>query len=262
VLRKQFIGLSFLSILSLWTKKVFGDTIEKRKEMILLKKYFICDGREGSFNFDLSPYFTLPYAYMVSALPTGFTDLYNKYTSLYGFSVAPNTANGIYEIVIAATELGGSDPVEFMLQFQIATDCATEITTCCDDDAVVIRWLGREGGIKQWTFSGVRTFDVEVGDANTFKNSDMQLLYSQRTGIYNGKLLTTGNITRTQVDFLDEVKYSIQVWEWTDADTPGTYYAVPITVNNDSFGKYKSRDKLFDVSLKYILSTEIQVQTQ
>jgi len=263
VLRKQFIGLSFLSILSLWTKKVFGDHAEKpEKKMILLKKYFLCNGNEGSFDFDLSPYYTTAYAYMVSAVPTGFTDLYNKYGSLYGFSIAPGTANGIYEIVIAATELGGGDVTEFMLKFQLATDCAAEIATCCDESAVGIRWLGREGGIKQWNFSGVKTFDVEVGDANTFKNSDMQLQYSQRKDIYNGKLVTTGNITKAQADFLDEVKYAIQVWEWTDSDTPGTFYAIPITVNNDSFTKYKSRDKLFDVSLKYVISQEVIIQTQ
>lgn len=263
MLRKQFIGLSFLSVLSLWAKKTFGDTFETEKKMILLKRYFICSDSSTGFTFSLEPFFTTPFVSPVTGPPSGFTELYNSYGSLYGYTV-DGASNGTYNIEINATELGDedSDPVSFMLQFLVAEDCATEIESCCDENTTQIRWLGREGGIKQWNFPGIREFDIQVGDANTFKNADFQKSYSQRKDIYSGKRITTGDITKSQVDFLDELKYCIQAWEWTDEDTPGTFYAIPILIDNGSFRKYDSKQKFFDVSVQYVLSSEIITQTQ
>ena len=76
----------------------------------------------------------------------------------------------------------------------------------------------------------------------------------KRKNVYTGKRVTTGDITKEQADYLDELKYSIQAWEW-DGTT-----ATPIMLVNDSFSKYKSTDKFFDVSAQYIISETVQIQ--
>lgn len=220
----------------------------------VLKRYKSCTGG-GVFVFDLSPYMNPFSVEAVDAAPAGFTEIINELTgNLQGYFVS-GAANGDYSITIQGAPEGGSY-TQFELEFEFSSACATEQEVCCSDDEVIIRWLGREGGIKEWNFTGVREFDVRVGDALTFKNSDFQLQYSQRKDIYSGKRISVSELTREQADFLDEIKYSIQAWEW-DGET-----ATPILVDNDSFFKYKSTQKFFEVGLQYVFSEELIMQTQ
>lgn len=260
MLRRTFIGLSALSFFSFLTKKVFGDTIEKPK-MTTLKRFFSCEESatpntyQGYFPFSFDAYYSPGWVCnAVDAAPTGFIELLDSAGNLYGYTVI-GAAAGVYEITIEAGNFGGSY-TQFSLEFTLQNSCATEQDIDCCDDNVTIKWLGREGAIKQWSFPGVREFDMKVGDAITFKNNSRQLQYAERKDIYTGKRITTGSITQEQVDFLDEVKYAIQVWEYD-----GTDY-IPIVLSNDSFFKYKSTDKFFDISLQYVISEEIIMQSQ
>jgi len=229
--------------------------------MTILKKFISCDRAanpntwQGYFTFSLEPYYAPGWlCEAAEPPPVGFIELLTASGRLYGYTVI-GAATGSYEIVIQAANFGGTY-TQFILQFELGNDCPVEQVVCCNDSAVTIKWLGRESGIKQWVFSGVKEYSVRVGDANTFKNSNRQLQYSERKNIYNAKVITTGSITKAQSDFLDELKYSIQAWE-VDGTTE-----TPILINNDSFDKYKSNTKFYDISLAYVISEEVQVQTQ
>lgn len=258
--RKQFIGLSVLSLFGLLAKKVFGDTIEQPKIMATqIKNILLCPAGNATYYFDLSPWFADWWAEVEGSLPTGIAVSQDAVSgSAVGFIVTYGSLDtGTHTVTIKGYEdnAGGAELGLFTLTFTKGV-CATEQEVCCGDDGMVIRWLGREGGIKQWPFPGVRDFDMRVGDAITFKNQNNQAQYAERKNIYTGKRLTTGDITQEQSDFLDELKYAIQVWEW-DGET-----ATPILLNNESFNKYGSRQKFFDVSISYIVSEAIQIQTQ
>lgn len=213
-----------------------------------------------AFSFSLEPYIAhnnIASCALVSALPTGFTALTDSNGFLYGLIVDRDTASHIvHEIEFQVVHVDSTE-LDFILEFDLESVCTIEQEVCCREDSTTIRWLGREGGIKQWTFTGVKTFDVRIGEANRFKNNSLQAQYSQRSNIYYGKVITSGNITKVQADFLDELKYSIQAWEVVD-DTS----VLPILINNESFDKYKSTQKFYDVSLAYIAAEEVRVQTQ
>jgi len=228
--------------------------------VITLKKFFSCEESgtpntyQGYFTFDFSPYYSPGWVCeSVTAAPTGFTEVTDFSGNLIGYTVI-GAAAGVHEIIIQAGNFGGSY-TEYLLEFTFQSSCGTEQDIECCSDSVTLKWLGVEGAIKQWVFPGVREFEIKTGDANTFKNSSKQIQYSERKDIYTGKRISIGNVTQDQLDFISECKYAIQVWEFD-----GTDYT-PILVNNDSFFKYKTTDKFFDVSIQYILSDEIQVQT-
>lgn len=261
MLRKQFIGLSVLSFFSLLTKKVFGDTIEKPK-MITLKRFFSCDESavpntfQGYFPFSLDPYYAPGWlCEAADAPPTGFIELVDANDVLYGYAVIGATT-GSYEITIQAANFGGSY-TQFLLQFELGTECAVEQEIDCCDDSVTLKWLGVEGGIKQWSFPGVRFFKNTLGDANTFKNNSRQIQYSERKNIYAGKRVTTGDIELEQRNFLEELSESIQAWEVNEDGEN-----IPILIANDSFPEYSSKDKYFDLAVQFIYATEKQIQTQ
>lgn len=223
--------------------------------MTTLKRYKLCDDTVTLFQFDVSPYLNAIAISAVSADPTGFTAQYDFNGNLYGYLVDWSAASHtVQEVEIFSSD--GTTDINFILEFDLTDICTTEIDTTCCADSVTIRWIGREGGIKSWSFPGVREFDVKVGDANTYIDGNRRMNYSERKGIYYGRSVSTGNISRANVDFLDELRYSIQAWEEEDGEV------TPILLDNDSFFKYKTRDKLFDLTFRYIVSEEVQIQTQ
>jgi len=258
VLRKDFISLSALSFLSLWSKKLFGDYIDKPMPNSILKNYRWCNDVVRTFYFDVSPYSVNAWCELTSSLPGGIFEILDPFTGgTVGFSAAANLQDGEYSVTIAVREavFTGDIITSLDIYFTKTSACAVEVETCCDDNEIVIRWLGREGAIKEWAFTGVKEWDIKVGDANTYKTQDLSLQYSQRKDIYTGKKITTGDITQEVVDFLDELRYSLQAWEWNGES------AAPIVIVNDSFFKYTSRQKFFDVSIAYVVASEIQIQT-
>lgn len=257
MLRKQFIGLSFASLLALLSEKVFGDTMDKPLNMATLIKHIqICDvphhaGYTESYYFDLSPYWVNWFALVNGSLPVGITAITNPLNGcVLGFTVDELLVSGNTTISINGYKDTGELIDIFTIEFNKGV-CVQEIELCCEEGET-IRWLSISGGIMQWVFSGVREFEGRVGDANTFKNINNVLQYSQRKDIYLGKRVTSGDITQEQYFFLNTAKTAIQAWEITD----------PILIDNDSFKLFKSTDKFFDASLQYILATEQNTQTQ
>ncbi len=262
MLRKQFIGLSFASLLALLAEKVFGDTIEipKKKMATTLKNILICDvphhaGFTESYYFTLDPYWHNWFALVDGSLPIGITAITNPLNGcVIGFTVDELLVSGVTSVSIIGYKDTGESLGTFTLNFTKGV-CVSEIDTCCEKGEE-IRWLSIEGGIMQWVFSGVREFEIRVGDALTFKNINNQIQYSQRKDIYYGKRQTSGDVQPSVYIFIQKSKLSIQAWDYSEQGFP------PILIDNDSVKIFKSTDKFFDTSLQYIIAKEVLIQTQ
>jgi hypothetical protein len=225
--------------------------------MDTIKEILVCKGNGNNYeyvNIDFSPYWVNWFA-SVGALPSGVIKLQDALTGsvvAFGYKYSA-LANGVTSITITVKKGTSSGDVvgQWVIKFN-KTACADIQDICCDSDALEIRWLSREGGIKSFKFNGVREFSYDVGDALRFKSFNSVAQYSQRKDIYKAKRLTTGDVSKTQLEYLSELKYSIQAWEGT----------TPILLNNESFKEYGTKDKFFDVSISYILANEIKIQTQ
>lgn len=223
-----------------------------------IKNIMVCDvphhaGFTESYYFTLENYWVNWLAFVVGGLPVGITAITNSLGGVIGFTVDENLVSGNTTVTIEGqTDVGGSLG-NFDINFSKGI-CVSEIEVCCEDGET-IKWLGREGGIMQWVFSGVREFEIRVGDALTFKNGNNQIQYSQRKGIHSGTRSTSGDVTQIQSIFIKGATLSIQAWQYS-----GENY--PILIDNDSFKLFKSTDKFFDVSVQYIGADEVQIQTQ
>lgn len=137
------------------------------------------------------------------------------------------------------------------------THGSVEFANCCGDRNIA--WLNIQGGWQNYIFSGVKTFSVEASKGKQFKTNQYVSKYAQIDGVYNGEVLTTGDIPKAHVDALDGLRYSIQAFLFNDETQA---WDIPILVDVGSFTKYKSNDKFYEVRLKFIYAEEILVQTQ
>lgn len=224
-----------------------------------LKTIQICDvphhaGYTESYYFTLTPYWYNWFALVSGILPIGITAITNPLNGcVIGFTIDELLITGNTTVSIVGYKDTGESLGTFDLNF-LKGVCVQEVELCCEEGQI-IKWLSIEGGIMQWVFSGVREFEIRVGDANKFKNTSNQIQYSQRNDIYLGKRITSGNITREQYEYIAYSKISIQAWEYEWGNDS-------ILIDNDSFKLFKSTDKFFDMSLQYILATEQFTQTQ
>lgn len=226
----------------------------------LYKSIYLCSGTSPfQVNLDLSPFF-LDWWVDTTSKPVWVSEYQDSVSASTVAYAMPSSgvAAGTYRIEFDAFEddASGTKIGDFYIEIIIPATCDALQDVCCSNDAVTLRWLNREGGISQWTFAGVRTFEMTLGDGNTFKNRDLEIFYSERKDVFNGKTVNTRQITKAQSDFLDELKYAVQAWEW-DGET-----ATPILLSNDSFIKYKSNTKIYEVSIKYLLAQQVIIQTQ
>lgn len=188
--------------------------------------------------------------------------------------------NGTYwEIINAFTFTAPQSPGQFIIYFQDPMEGRFGARTykivinvevadfevyenCCQTDQNPhrnIAWYNIQGGWQNYIFTGVKTFRVEVGDNSDFKTNDYVSKHQSIDGVFDGELITSGDIPKSHVDYINGLKYSIQVFLF---NTETNNWDIPILINPESFTKYKTRDKFFDVKLKFIYATEILVQSQ
>lgn len=129
---------------------------------------------------------------------------------------------------------------------------------CCNN-SINVGWFNRLGGWQNYPFSGVKTFEVEIDDTTTFKNFDRVKKYSEIKGVYTGEIVSTGNVPQSHADYLDSLRKSIQAFVYNEE----TYaWDLPILVDVGSYVKYTSRDKMFDIRVRFLYATEQIIQTQ
>lgn len=226
---------------------------------ITYKEITICEG-ERVINMDFSPYTNSWYVLEVETpdFVTAFSDPFSG--GVYGYVINADEASaGDYLIRFSVFETSNRGPAIGKFQIKIHVgECVTPQVTCCKPGTVYIRWLSRTGGINEWPFPGVREYELRMDDGKMFKNYDLILQDSEIPNVYYGKNITSGDITKEQYDFVSELRYAIQAWEWNSE----TQTATPIRLDRGSFSAYKSNSKFYEIAARYVLAREIIVQTQ
>lgn len=145
----------------------------------------------------------------------------------------------------------------YYIRINVVAEAFDLYANCCGDRNIA--WYNIQGGWQNYIFTGIKTFQVEVGNSKQFKTSGLVQKHSQINDVYNGELISTGDIPQSHVNALDGLRYAIQAFLYNDATEA---WDIPILLDVDSFTKYKSRDKFFEVRVKFIYAEEILVQTQ
>lgn len=186
-----------------------------------------------------------------------FTPVINGFLgNMEGYSI---TAPAIGSYSIQFTEFtSGGELITWTIILNVLVDRYNVFQNCCGDRNIV--WLNIQGGWQNYIFTGIKTLQIEGGKDNQFKTSDYVAKYSEISGVYDGELLTTGDIPKSHVDILDGLKSkSIQAFLFNDVTQA---WDIPILIDRGSYTKYKSNDKFFKVRVKFIYATEVLIQTQ
>ncbi len=170
-----------------------------------------------------------------------------------GYTFTAPVALGTYDIYFESYD----QTVIFYVRVNVIAEAYDVYANCCGDRNLA--WLNIQGGWQNYIFTGIKTFQVDVDGSKQFKTSGLVQKHSQIDGVYNGEVITSGDIPQSHVDALDGLRYSIQAFLYNDATEA---WDIPILVDVGSFTKFKSRDKFFEVRLKFIYAEEILIQTQ
>lgn len=185
-----------------------------------------------------------------------FTPVVNPFT-LYmeGYTI---TAPAVGSYSVTFSEYVGGNEVIWTIILNVLVDRYNVFQNCCGDRNIA--WLNIQGGWQNYIFTGIKNFQIEGGKDNQFKTSDYVAKYSEISGVYDGELLTTGDIPKSHVDVLDGLRAkSIQAFLFNETSQA---WDIPILIDRGSYTKYKSRDKFFEVRVKFIYATEVLIQTQ
>jgi len=169
----------------------------------------------------------------------------------------PNETDTVYRFSWAAHNHNGTTD-EYIVELVMLNYCTVEIDNCGKTN--VLTWLNREGGWSYFSFSGVTTFEVKIPQGKAFQNADYIQRYHSRPDVYRGMQVTTGPIPQQALDLLESLKYSVQAYLIEDATTRPVY--IPIVIQDGDFTKRKTTDKRFDVTVKFIVAEQVQIQTQ
>jgi hypothetical protein len=225
--------------------------------MALYKSYQLCQG-------DI----------VQEALPTGnpFVTTYINFVGVPSFVIlengaAPNTYSGweintntadsgSYSFSFQETTLSGN--IQWQVNIVVGQCGIVNYTSCCNNQ-INLAWLNRQGGWQNYIFTGIKTFEVQQNSSDLFKTFNKVAKYSEKTNVYNAVIATTGNIPKSHVDYLDSLRYSIQAFMFNEVTNA---FDIPIVLDSEDFTKYTSRQKLFDITIRFIYSTELIIQSQ
>jgi hypothetical protein len=171
-----------------------------------------------------------------------------------GFIINP-PYEGTYQFTF---DTQNGETIEYEVEINISNCNQVAYDNCCDNQCN-IAWLNLQGGWQNYIFTGIKTFEVDQDNGNTFKTLNKTIKWSERKEVYNAVVCTTGSIPKAHVDYLDSLRYSIQAFLYNSTTNA---FDIPILIDSDSFVKYTSRQKLFDVSIRFLRAKEIQVQRQ
>lgn len=150
----------------------------------------------------------------------------------------------------------------YKIIINVQSDDFDVYSNCCETEANPhrnIAWYNIQGGWQNYIFTGIKTFRVEVGGNKQFKTNQLVSKHQRIEGVFNGEIITAGDIPKSHVDYIDGLRYSIQAFLYNSITQT---WDIPILIDLETFTKYETRDKFFDVRLKFIYAEEILVQTQ
>ena len=182
------------------------------------------------------------------------TDSPFGYEVLIGYKFTGETI-GTFDIYFADLL---APPESYYIRINVVVSNYTAYENCCDNQCN-IAWLNRQGGWQNYIFTGVKEFSVTVGDTNTYVNNNLEKKYSEIGGVYSGRICTTGDIPKSHVDILESLQYAIQAFFYNNETEA---WDIPILIEKKDFVKYRTRDKFFDVKIRFIFAEQVLIQSQ
>jgi hypothetical protein len=191
--------------------------------------------------------------------PAQFTPFYNELGNIMGFTAFSSVEfplQGNYDFT------WGEATYTFSVIFETCFDL---YENCCRNQ-VNLKWVNQEGGIQNYIFTGVRTFEILMGedtryigqasqDTGGFDFINVAERFSSRGRCYKGFIVTAPQIPKSHVDALDSLRLSIQAWV-VDDDAGD----VPIIIEPDDFVKYTTRTKIYEVNIRFKTAIPIAIQ--
>jgi len=216
-----------------------------------------CIGGVQTYYFDFSPYDVNWYAVLNSELPANMEVLEDAETgNVVGVLVDTSTASlDGFNLSIYIGADSGEYVSDIVIRVNVLDSCETASDVCCTNAEQIV-WINRDGGLQNFYFDGVREFNIDQRDDEEYVDSDNASRYSTSGKVKDGRIFSTKNITKTELNALDSLNYSIQAWHLTG------YKYLPISIAKGGYTKYNSRDKRFNASIRFTYSTPINIQTQ
>jgi hypothetical protein len=142
------------------------------------------------------------------------------------------------------------------------TSALTSRESCCNEEFDIV-CLNQFGGWQNRPFQGVRTYQVRLGTAKEFKqqnnDGDLTLKMSQREGVRDAYIVSSGNISLEELNDVDQFRQSIQCFRY---NTDTELYDIPILILRDSYTKRKNTDRLYEARFGFVDAVEINIQSQ
>jgi hypothetical protein len=176
-------------------------------------------------------------------------------TDTYWLIDANGATMGTYYYSWTGTTTG----VEYIVEFT-KLDCLLPLSFCPTADARIIIWLNRQGGYSSFAFVGKTIFQVTIPEGKSFIQGDNVKRYSDRPGVYDGEIITTGSIPQVALDLLESLKYCVQAYVAGGNDF--FFRLEPIFIDAEDFIKRKTGDNFFDVSVRFVYAERVQIQSQ
>lgn len=191
----------------------------------------------------------------IPAAPTGVT--YTDATPSAGWLRIQVNGN-------TASDSGAHDFTAFDLYIDVValSSSVETVSTCCDTNTLYVTWFNQIGGWQSWAFRRKRTFTIEIGDqAAQSYVTGLTKRYSSMGDVYEGEIVTYELTSKTQIDQVSTLKYSIQAYVYNDTTTE---FDIPILIERENFTKYTNglRDKVFQFTFKFIYAEKKSIQTQ
>lgn len=196
-------------------------------------------GINGSYT--AAPAWFIPYGSFPFSLGW-YINLATATTGFYSFS---------YTLTYGATN------IEYIIELSLSVSNAIDLPTNCSTK--MLTWLTRQGGWAKFPFNGNTTFEGDVPDAETYQTPQYITGISERRGVTDSEILTTGDVPMGAIPYIESMKQSTQVYvEQTNQD--GTIEYISVLVDAGDFVKRNTKDKFFDFTVRVTYATEITMQ--
>ena len=151
----------------------------------------------------------------------------------------------------------GATDVEYIVELNLQAYNQIDLPTNCNTK--ILGWLTRQGGWVKFPFNGNTTFETEIPDAETYQTPQYLTAVSERRGVTDSEILTTGDIPQEALSYMESLKQTSQAYI-ANFLQDGTLEAIPVLIEAGTFTKRNTNDKFFDVSVRIIYATEITMQ--
>lgn len=155
--------------------------------------------------------------------------------------------------------------MEYLVNLNMIDYCRVDIG-CREDTRVkplsALCFLTRQGGWGLFVFNGKKSFKVTIPEAKQYISTGYVTYNTSRRGVFDGETLTAGGVSIIELDQLQALKESIQVYYVENLLSDGEQIYKPVILKDGDFEKRRTDEKTFEISVSFIYAEELQMQSQ